>query len=225
MSQEQRVLSKAATRAFYDRMGRKQDSQGFYEDPAVDTLIAHADFASARHVFEFGCGTGKLAARLLDRHLGPSAHYLGCDVSTTMVDLAKARIAGHRERARVQLSDGAIRFPCDDQSVDRVVATYVLDLLSEVDIRRFLAEAARALVPGGRLCLVSLTRGVTVPSRIVSSLWMIVFRVKPAIVGGCRPLCLASFVDSRAWRIDHRAVVTPFGVPSEVLILSPGSAS
>lgn len=224
LSDRERVLSPSAARAYYDRFGRKQDSQGFYEDPALDDLIAHADFQAARSVFEFGCGTGKLAARLLEEHLPPSTSYLGCDVSTVMVGLAARRLGAYGERARVALSDGTVRFPCPDRSVDRVVSTYVLDLLSESDIRRFFSEARRVLVPGGALCLASLTRGVGLPSRIVSSLWAAVFRLNPALVGGCRPIRLGSFVDGREWTVGHEKVVTPFGVPSEVWILRSRSA-
>ena len=44
------VLSHKEARAFYDRFGAKQDLQSFYEDPAVERLIAHADFANASAV-------------------------------------------------------------------------------------------------------------------------------------------------------------------------------
>ncbi len=220
MPDMKQVLSPAAAQAYYDGFGKKQDSQGFYEDPALDDLIAHADFQDTQNIFEFGCGTGKLAARLLEKHLPASASYLGCDVSPVMVDLAKQRLAAYDTRAQVTLSDGTVQLPCSDHSVERVVSTYVLDLLSEADIRRFFGEAHRVLVPGGKLCLASLTRGVNLPSRIVSSLWMNVFRLKPAIVGGCRPIRLDSFVDDETWRVIHLKVVTPFGVPSEVLILA-----
>jgi ubiquinone/menaquinone biosynthesis C-methylase UbiE len=137
-----------------------------------------------------------------------------------MIKVAKSRLAAYETRAQVALSDGTIQFPCSDHSVERVVSTYVLDLLSEADIQRFFGEAHRVLVPGGELCLASLTRGVNLPSRIVSSLWMNVFRLKPAIVGGCRPIRLDAFADDEAWRVKHQKVVTPFGVPSEVLILA-----
>jgi len=225
LADKERVLSTSAVRAYYDRFGAKQDSQGFYEDPAVDDLIAKADFQDARSVFEFGCGTGKLAARLLEKHLSSSANYLGCDISPVMIGLARSRLATYGERAQVALSDGAVRFPCPDHSIDRVVSTYVLDLLSEPDIRRFFSEARRVLTPNGRLCLASLTYGVTLPSRIVSSLWMRVFRLNPALVGGCRPVCLDSFVDPQEWRVVHNRVVTPFRVPSEVLILASKGTS
>ena len=220
MSGKERVLNRSAAQGYYDRFGEKQDSQGFYEDPAVDDLIAHAELNDVKCVFEFGCGTGKLAARLLENHLSSSAKYLGCDISPVMIDLARSRLAAYAERAQLMLSDGAIRFPCPDSSVDRVVSTYVLDLLSESDIRQFLSEAHRTLISGGELCLASLTGGVNLLSRIVSFVWMRVFRLEPAIVGGCRPIRLEFFLNSQEWRVVHKRVVTPFGVPSEVLILA-----
>jgi ubiquinone/menaquinone biosynthesis C-methylase UbiE len=221
MSDRPSVLSYSEARSYYDRFGKKQDAQGFYEDPALDDLIAHACFQDAQKVFEFGCGTGKFAARLLAEHLPASATYLGCDVSPTMIDLAAKRLALYAERAKAVRSDGAVQFPLPDQSVDRVVSSYVLDILSEEDTRRVFAEAHRVLTPGGKFCLASLTRGVTLPSRIVSLLWMAVFGMRASLVGGCRPIRLEPYIDQERWQLEHRRVVTPFGVPSEVLILSP----
>jgi ubiquinone/menaquinone biosynthesis C-methylase UbiE len=213
------TLGPAEVRAFYDRFGRRLDSQSFYEDAALEDLVAHARFEEAEHVFEFGCGTGRFAERLLARSLSSSATYLGCDVSTTMVGLATERLAAFGERARVLRTDGAIRFPVPDASVDRVIATYVLDLLSEADVVEFLREAYRVLAPGtGHLCLVSLTEGVTALSRIVSAVWATAYRRVPRLVGGCRPIRLEGRLDPQSWEPRHRRVVVAFGVPSEVLI-------
>lgn len=219
MPSKDHVLSPTAVQACYDRLGKKQDSQSFYEDPALNELVAHASFQDSRCVFEFGCGTGKFAGRLLEKYLPPSANYFGCDISPVMIGLAKRRLEVYGERAQVALSDGGVRFPLPEHSVDRVVSSYVLDLLSEVDIERFFSEAHRVMMPGGKVCIASLRRGVTIPSRIVSSLWMSVFRLSPALVGGCRPIHVDAFVNPQEWSVVHRTVVTPFGVPSEVLIL------
>ena len=221
MRNKQTVLSSSEARAYYDYFGKKQDSQGFYEDPAIGDLIAHASFQNAEAIFEFGCGTGKFAARLLEEHLRSSATYFGCDVSPVMVELATQRIIPYAERAKVVRSDGAIYFQLSDHSVDRVICSYVLDLLSAQDTRLVFAEAHRVLTPGGKLCLVSLTEGVTLLSRIVSSLWEAVFRMRASLVGGCRPIRLKSYVDQEYWEIEYQKVMTAFGVPSEVLILSP----
>jgi SAM-dependent methyltransferase len=221
-------LTPTEARAFYDAFGSKQDSQGFYEDPPLAELIAHAGFEDARSVFEFGCGTGKLAARLLADHLPENATYAGTDVSPVMIGLATERLAPYAARVTLLPSSGEVRFPVPDESVDRVVSSYVVDLLPEEGIGRFFDEASRVLVPGGRLCLAGLTEGNTLLSRIVSTLWMGAFTLRPSLVGGCRPVRLERWIDDRRWRMVHRAVRTPFAVPSEVLVLEakePGTAS
>lgn len=215
------VLTRSQAQAFYDRFGSKQDAQGYYEDAALDDLVGNAAFEKAASVFEFGCGTGRFAYRLLSGHLPPSAAYLGIDSSQTMIELAAQRLSNYAPRAKVARSDGAMRFPCPDRSVDRMVATYVLDILSEQDIREALREARRVLMPEGKVCLVSLGGGVTLGSRIVGALWSAVFRLHAPLVGGCRPIRLDSFVDQRNWSVAYQNVVSRLGVASEVLIASP----
>jgi len=212
------VLTPSEARAFYDRFGKRQDAQGFYEDPALDDLIAHAPFAKAAKVFEFGCGTGRFAARLLADVLPGSAIYIGCDLSPTMVNLARERLAPYGERARVFQSDGTTDLPLPDNSVDAVISTYVLDLLSEADIGEVLREAHRVLIAGGKLCLVSLTTGTTLPSQIVSFIWTSIFRLRASLVGGCRPICLELALNPSCWEPEHRRVVSVFGVASEVSV-------
>jgi ubiquinone/menaquinone biosynthesis C-methylase UbiE len=212
------TLTRTEVRSFYDRFGKKQDTQSFYEDPALDDLIGHAAISEAEKVFEFGCGTGRLADRLLSEHLPASVTYLGCDMSQTMVRIAANRLAIHEGRGRVLRSDGGMRLPLADNSVDRVISTYVLDLLPEPEIREFLHESSRVLKVGGKLCLVSLTKGTTFLSMFVSGIWAAVFHWHPAWVGGCRPIRLEEYIASDAWEMVYRKVVVAFGVPSEVLI-------
>jgi ubiquinone/menaquinone biosynthesis C-methylase UbiE len=211
------VLTRSQAQTFYDRFGKKQDTQ--------DDLIDHAAFEQAEKIFELGCGTGRFASRLLAKHLSPSASYLCIDLSQTMIAIARKRVLVYKERAKVTQSDGSMHFPLPNHSVDRVVSTYVLDLLPEEDIHRAIFETRRALIPSGKLCLVSLTQGVTFVSRIVCALWSAVFRLRPSLVGGCRPILLNSFFDQQSWSVDYRNVVTRFGVPSEVLIASPKNES
>jgi ubiquinone/menaquinone biosynthesis C-methylase UbiE len=64
------VLKPSEAKAFYDRFGKKQDDQSFYEDLATDDLIAHARLGEAEKVLEFGCGTGRFAYRILEPILG-----------------------------------------------------------------------------------------------------------------------------------------------------------
>jgi ubiquinone/menaquinone biosynthesis C-methylase UbiE len=213
-----KTLSRDEARRVYDRIGKLQDSQAFYEEAAVDLLIEHGAFDRARRVFEFGCGTGRIAHRLLSERLPSDARYHAIDLSPKMVELAKARLAAFGARVAVDLSDGSPELSQSSASFDRFVSTYVLDLMSEDDIHTILGEAHRILEPAGLLCLSSLSTGSGTASRCVARVWSGVHRLSPGLVGGCRPLELAGHLSPSDWRILKHARVAPFGVPSEVVV-------
>jgi len=221
LSRDVRVLTHEQAQAFYNWMGKKQDWQAFYEVKATHDLIAHASFETAQTVFEFGCGTGAFAERLLSSSLSSEARYVAVDSSPTMIRLAQARLARFGSRAQVWQTDGSLPYATASGSCDRFVSTYVADLLSTSDIAALFDEAHRLLVPGGRLCLVSLTSGPTWFSRRVTTLWTGIHRLMPSLVGGCRPLELRAWLPGTKWHVDYHHVVTAFGIPSEILIASP----
>ncbi len=214
-----RMLSHGEAQAFYDWFGSMQDLQKFFEQPAIDALITSSRFGGASSVVELGCGTGALAERLLREQLPQRATYLGLDASTTMVRTARSRLRPWASRARIEQTDGTMKLPVVNGSCDRVVSTYVLDLLSDEDIRAAIAEFRRALVPGGLLCLASLTFGETAVSRAVCALWRRIHDLHPVLVGGCRPLRLLDHV-GHGWRIDAHRTECRFGICSEMLVAS-----
>jgi ubiquinone/menaquinone biosynthesis C-methylase UbiE len=211
-------LSKEEARAFYDWLGAGQDTQAFYENPATADLAANARFETARAVFEFGCGTGSFAARLLTDVLPRDCLYHAIDISPKMVELAKQRLQPWRGRAMVDVSSGAMLLPFSDARFDRFVANYVLDLLAAEDMRALLLEARRILVSGGLVCLVSLTFGATPAARMVTRLWQAAYALTPRLVGGCRPIELRPLLSSDSWDLRYNNVVTAFGVSSEIAI-------
>jgi ubiquinone/menaquinone biosynthesis C-methylase UbiE len=205
---------------FYDWFGAWQDLQ-FYERKALECLIANSDFEHAMAVFELGCGTGRLAENLLRRYLTGNATYTGMDISTTMVRIARQRLANWSGRAKVQQCDGTAKLPYADHVFDRFVATYVLDLLPEPAICGVLREAHRVLRPNGKLCVVSSTKGITIVSRALSSFWKRIYAIDPRLVGGCRPLRLSALIDSASWIIKHAQVSCSWGICSEIIIGFP----
>lgn len=219
-----RTLSRDEVRTVYDRIGTWQDTQRFYEAPAFDALVAHAHFEAAESILEVGCGTGYLAARILREHAPPSAHYEGLDLSATMVEIARGRLTAFENRATVRRTDGSLTFDDPDGSRDRIIATYLLDLLSVEEARTFLRESHRLLRtrrPPGRLCLSGLTPGTAVLPRSVTALWAAVHAVRPQWLGGCRPVRCRSLLRDTRWKIAYHTVVTAWGIPSEVLIATP----
>lgn len=211
-------FSPGEARRFYDRFGARQDRQAFYEDAALDVLVAKGAFESARAVVELGCGTGRFAERLLRHHLGPRATYRGFDQSGTMVALARSRIAEFGRRGEVVQTDGSMTLALAAGSCDRFVATYVIEILARPDREALVAEAHRLLEPGGRLCLAAITPGCSLVSQAVMGVWNAVHRLRPAIVGGCRPVVARELVDDGRWRVEHREVLSRWGIASEILV-------
>lgn len=219
------TLSHEETRRFYDRLGARLDSQSFYEDIALTRLVDAAGFGTAEAVFEFGCGTGRLAEDLFQNHLGEEATYRAHELSPKMVALARERLEPFGERARVILTTGRVPENEPSETYDRFVSTYVLDLLSESQIRDLLFEAWRMLWPGGLLCVASLCAGCTPTSRLVMNQWGRIAAHRPGLVGGCRPIDLLDFLDAEPWSVLHSEKVSRFGVASEILIAERRAAA
>ena len=215
-----RTLTPQEAGRVYDRIGRFQDWQRFYEGPATRDLETHAGFESTHSVFELGAGTGAYAERLLDGSLPPDAVYRGVDVSSRMIDLASERLARFGDRARVDLVSGLPPLPGDDHSFDRFVANYVFDLLSDDLTASILEEARRLLTADGRLCVVALAPGGTAPARAVCSAWEALWRRSPSLLGGCRPIDVVGLLDEH-WHVDHMRTVTAWAVTSQVVIARP----
>lgn len=211
------MLSHDEARRFYDSFGAKQDKQ-MYEEAAIRDLLEHAQLERAKKIVEFGCGTGKLAARLLEDIVAEDCQYTGIDLSSTMIDLCRQRTARFSPRAKCFQNQGAPKIAIADQSADRLISTYVLDLLTGEDAAALCSEAYRVLVPGGLLCLASLAEGTTLASRTVATLWDRLFRLKPSLVGGCRPIRLTQHLHPEQWDVFHRSLVVSYCVPSEVVV-------
>jgi ubiquinone/menaquinone biosynthesis C-methylase UbiE len=214
----ERYVSHGQARWIYDHIGRRQDTRPLSERRALDALVERAAFERAGAVLELGCGTGRLAARLLAERLPAGARYQGLDVSPRMVELARAAVAPWGDRARVDQTGGAMDLPAAHASCDRFVSTYVLDLLSPGDTLRLLQEAHRVLRPGGLLALASLTPGRAPVSRALTAAWRAVWRLEPSITGGCRPVELAERLPAGHWRVRSRLTVTDLVLASEVVI-------
>lgn len=210
---KRRGLSHTEVETFYDAFGVRQDNAGYYEDVTLEELTRFAKFESATAIAEFGCGTGRFAATMLSVN---EASYWGCDVSATMIELSRKRLVKFGERTALWKSAGGVTLPLQDESCDRFVSNYVLDILSAQEIDSVLREARRVLKPDGLLCLTGLTHGKGLLSKAWTAFWNLRFDLNPKWVGGCRPVALMEFLDD--WELLHRAVVTTGGVTSEVVV-------
>ncbi len=212
------MTERRAIKAYYDRIGRGQDTQRFYEDRATGRLLEHGGFGTAHSIVELGCGTGRFAQKLLTDWLPSNAAYRGFELSERMTAIATARLQPWPARATATRIEGAPPLPVDDGSADRFLANYVLDLMTPADARRWLDEAHRTLEPEGLLCLVSITPGTRRLSRFVSDTWARIWRRRPMLVGGCRPIQLLELLAGGDWAVVDHEVITAWAVSSELVV-------
>ena len=213
-----RYLSFSEVRKFYDAWGLKQDNPGPYESLALDEMMAVGNWAAAKNIAELGPGTGKFAHALMAGPVSPSARYSGFDLSETMLQICQHRLHTFSDRVHWCQTNGELPM-WEAEVYDRVIANFVLDIFSPEMIAEFIDRSYVALEPKGLLCLANLSFGKKWANKVSISLWRLVYLIKPAIVGGCRPLKMAPYLDAQKWKILHEKITEPKrGIPSEVLI-------
>jgi demethylmenaquinone methyltransferase/2-methoxy-6-polyprenyl-1,4-benzoquinol methylase len=200
-----------AAQRFYDALAGRYDRFSMFEARARRLALDHLQLAPGQFVLNAGLGTG-INYRQAQEVIGEQGMAAGIDLSFSMLRVAQSR--GITELAQ---ADGAW-LPFAPASFDRLLCTYVLDLVAWVDLPRWLSEFRRVLKPHGRMALVSLTEGVDLVSRVFVAIWKLAYRVSPVACGGCRPLQLAGLVRQAGFERVERQVVLQFGVPNELLL-------
>ena len=128
----------------------------------VANLKDHAGLKASDQVLDIGCGNGRVAARLAPI-LKDGGGYLGFDISRAGIATCRRLFAGQPHMAFIHLdvwngeynARGKIAeldtvFPAADASFDLAFATSVFTHMRMPAVRRYLAETARVLKPGGR---------------------------------------------------------------------------
>jgi len=126
----------------YDRHNAISGANRYYERPATIALLGDV---SGKRVLEVGCGTGPVTEWLVDH----GAAVVACDVSATMLQIARSRVGDSAELHHHDLAE-PLTF-LEDASVDLVVASLVFHYLR--DWVAPLRELHRVLRPTGSVVM------------------------------------------------------------------------
>lgn len=140
-----------------DEQGAVVFGAGLYGQEDADTATgslgcgvptAVADLHPGETVLDLGSGAGG-DVLISARRVGPTGRVIGLDMTTQMLDLARANAAAAGV-TNVEFRHGYLEdIPLPDDSVDVVISNCVLNLAADKTI--VLRETARVLRPGGRL--------------------------------------------------------------------------
>lgn len=99
-------------------------------------------------VLDLGCGTGKFMQKFYDK----ATKYYGLDLSDQQLNIAKRKVDSNSVEF---ICCSAENIPLQDNSVDIIIATWVLGTILELDRRnKVLAEMRRVLKDNGSIYLV-----------------------------------------------------------------------
>ena len=208
--------SKDAARATYDSLSRFYDllSGGFERrsrERGLDLLAARG----GERALEVGFGTGHGVLRLCQA-VGPSGTVHGIDLSGKMRGVAAARLARHglADRAELVVGDASV-LPWGGASVDAIFMSYFLELLDTPEIPPFLAECARVLAPGGRICAVGMSSDGE--AGFVSSCYRYAHRHFERFVD-CRPIAVERSLAEAGFATEAKELRRMCGIPVEIVL-------
>lgn len=205
-------LDKSRVSKVYRRIAPTYDLWAWLtEARARDRCLELAAIRDGEAVLEVAVGTGLAFERILKSN--PSGRNEGIDLTGAMLMRAEKRAAGaglHNYRLRI---GDAYRLDFPDDSFDVVVNNYMFDLLPEKDFPAVLNEFKRVLRRGGRLAVVNMTRG----RHWRNGIWERIYRLNPALLGGCRGVTLLPQLEACGFADTRREFVSQFSFPSEVV--------
>jgi ubiquinone/menaquinone biosynthesis C-methylase UbiE len=208
--------TRSETRAAYDRLSRWYDLlAGNWEQAPRLAGLKLLDVQPGEMVLEIGSGTGQTLSTLAQA-AGEGGRVIGLDLSPGMLAAAGTRLE------RTVLA-GRVRFCCSDaaclpftsESCDALFSSFTLELFDTPDIPLVLQECRRVLRPGGRLCVISLSREG--PARKMVEIYEWSHARFPAVVD-CRPIFARQSLEDAGFKIGEARQVSLWGLPVEIVL-------
>ncbi|MDR2012809.1 MAG: methyltransferase domain-containing protein [Rhodanobacter sp.] len=210
-------VSQAEIGLVYDKLAKIYDIWGaLTESRARHRAIELAAVEDGQSILEVAVGTGLAFEEIVKRN--PHGRNAGIDLSKGMLEKARKRLqklAKANDSLNYSLHVGsAFDLPAQTESVDLLVNNYMFDLIRYADMDRVLAEFKRVLKKGGKLVLVNMTQGETLPSQLYD--W--IYRLSPKTMGGCRGVKLEAKLKQHQFSVQTREYHQQMLFPSEVIL-------
>jgi ubiquinone/menaquinone biosynthesis C-methylase UbiE len=179
------------------------------EEKALRTILQWADIRDGQDVMEAGVGTGRLFSRIIGQN--KNGRNIGIDLSVVMLEKTRNKCGKHKN---VQLLRADItNLPDSLGSFDRIISSYVLDLLPVDQYVSILSKFRSMLLPNGKLLLAYMETGENFTHRF----WRWVAGTFPNLMTHCRPIHLETFLHEAGFTIEQKCSFTQLTFPSCVI--------
>jgi demethylmenaquinone methyltransferase/2-methoxy-6-polyprenyl-1,4-benzoquinol methylase len=167
------------------------------------------------HVLDIGPGTG-LSLASLEGAAGPTGSVQAIDLSPGMLAVARARLEKAGGLANVSLACGdALRLPYKTNTFDAVFSSFNLELFDTPEIPQVLEECRRVLHPGGRMCVVALSK--VGKSQLMIKLYEWSHERFPAFID-CRPIYVQATLEQASYHTQVVKYMSMWGLPVEIVL-------
>jgi demethylmenaquinone methyltransferase/2-methoxy-6-polyprenyl-1,4-benzoquinol methylase len=209
------ITSKKAQR-LYDFLSPFYEYITRYENIVKDKGLKVAEIKHGSIVLDAAVGTGQTLLAS-SQHIGKDGIICGIDLSLKMLKTSRKRVQEASSTPHVYLTLGDARqLPYQEEVFDVVFNSYMLDLIDTPEILHVLTEFKRVLKPGGRLVIVSLSKGDRWHSNMKLYEW--IYSKCPTLLGGCRPIFSRPFIEELGFQnINREFVLVGRVMPSEIV--------
>ncbi len=208
--------SKSEARASYNKLSRWYDvlaeqSEKKFRDIGLRKLKTTA----GEHLLEIGCGTGH-GILALAQAVGNSGRVYGLDLSEGMLNITRAKIekADLSQRVTLIWGDGA-KLPFQANCFDAIFMSFTLELFDTPEIPHVLQGCQQVLRPGGRICVVAMSKKGN--ANLATRLYEWAHRQFPKYVD-CRPIFVQQSLVENDFQIAEEIEMSMWGLPVAIVL-------
>ena len=208
--------TKQEAKASYDMMSRYYDLlAGMSERKYKVAGLEELDVTEGEVILEIGFGTGQ-CLEALAKSAGRSGMVYGIDLSDGMIGVSQARVQKAGLSDRVELTQGdAAELPYEESFFDAVYTSFTLELFDTPEIPIVLSECKRILRPGGRICVVGMSKKGRSGLMVRLYEWT-QFNFTKFV--DCRPIYLADAIKEAGFKVVSVIEMSMFGLPVDIVL-------
>jgi len=191
--------------AFYDVWGKLTETK------AQKAVIDLADINDHQVILDVGCGTGRLLKEAILRN--PHGTNFGLDSSESMLKRSDRKLKKHRLQNYTLHQGSIFELPIDDNSIDILLSTFLMDLLPEDTFDQIAESFFRKLKSGGVVVIAHFSFG----TRPIHQAWYWIARHFPGILTGCRPIIFQKYLENAGFTVEQDLQISQNTFPAEIV--------